>query len=289
VKVEASMTVMNTIAVSVSWLAAATASFALQAPPPRVSVPRAGVTVPMRDFGGRPVIAVTIHGAPVDVVLDTGAAVGALDPDVATAMGLDVADGRVAIDAMTIGAVKLTSVTLRATTFMRGLGAGAPSGVMSASWFPKSLVTFDFPRHTLTIAPGALPAPDDRTIFACDPSSLLPTIPVSVAGHAFTLHLDTGSPGGVMLPMAASTLVPLAGPLTDAPPARTMAGAFEVKVAPVKGDVTIGRFAIDAGPVRFSDLRPGPGPAPGNIGAQALRSFALTYDSTNRRVKLTRD
>lgn len=260
-----------------------------QAPmPPRVSVPRAGVTVPMRTFDGRPVIAVTIHGKAVDFVLDTGAAAGALDPDAAAAMGLDVEDGRVTIDALTIGAVTLTGVRLRATTFMRGLGADAPSGVMSASWFPKHLVTFDFPRHTLTIKSGALPAADGRTIFACDPSSLLPTIPVMVAGHAFTLHLDTGSPGGVMLPMAASTQVPLAGPLTDAPPARTMAGAFEVKVAPVKGAVTIGRFAIDADPVRFSDLRPGPGPAPGNIGAQALQSFALTYDSTNRRVKLRR-
>lgn len=282
------MTALKTIAVSVGLLAATGAApLASQAPvPPRVSVPRAGVTVPMRTFGGRPVIAVAIHGTSVDFVLDTGAVAGAFDPDVAAAMGLDVEDGRVTIDAMTIGAVTLTSVTLRATTFMRGLGADAPSGVMSASWFPKQLVTFDFPRHTLTIRPGALSAPDGRTIFACDPASLLPTIPVTVAGHVFTLHLDTGSPGGVMLPMAASTQVPLAGPLADAPPARTMAGAFEVKVAPVKGDITIGRFAIAAGPVRFSDLRPGPGPAPGNIGAQALQRFALTYDSSNRRVKL---
>jgi hypothetical protein len=272
-----------------SVIAAASAVLsARQAPPPRVSVPRAGVTVPMRDFGGRPVIAVTIHGKSVDVVLDTGAAAGALDPDVAAAMGLDVADGRVTIDTMTISGVTLTGVTLRATTFMRGLGADAPRGVMSASWFPGNLVTFDFPRHTLTIAPGALPRPDGKTIFACDPASVLPTIPVTVAGRTFTLHLDTGSPGGVMLPMAASTQVPLAGPLTDAPPARTMAGAFEVKVAPVKGAITIGRFAIDAGPVRFSDLRPGPGPAPGNIGAQVLQPFALTYDATNRRVKLRR-
>jgi hypothetical protein len=139
-----------------SVIAAASAVLsARQAPPPRVSVPRAGVTVPMRTFGGRPVIAVAIHGKSIDVVLDTGAVAGALDPDVAAAMGLDVADGRVTIDTMTISGVTLTGVTLRATTFMRGLGADAPSGVMSASWFPGSLVTFDFPRHTLTIAPGA--------------------------------------------------------------------------------------------------------------------------------------
>lgn len=158
---------------------------------------------------------------------------------------------------------------------------------MSASWFPGSLVTFDFPRHTLTIAPGALPAPNGRSVFACDPASFLPTIPVTVAGHAFTLHLDTGSPGSVTLPMAASTLLPLAGPLVDAPPARTLAGTFPVKVAPVKGRITIGRFPIDAGPVHFSDLRPGPGPAPGNIGSQALQGFALTYDSSNRRFELS--
>src|SRR6185369_12010990 len=155
--------------------------------------------------------------------------------------------GRIAIESMTIGAVRLSGVTLRATTFMRGLGADAPSGVMSASWFPTHLVTFDFPRRALTIAPGALGPPDGRTIFACDPSSFLPTIPVTIAGRLFTLHLDTGSGGGVMLPRAVAEELPLAGPLEDAPAARTMAGVFEVKVAPVKGDIMIGQFVINAG------------------------------------------
>jgi hypothetical protein len=92
----------------------------------------------------------------------------------------------------------------------------------------------------------------------------------------------------VVLPLAAFAQVPLAGPLTDEPPAHTLAGEFAVKAAPVQGDITIGHVVIDAGPVRFSDLRPGPGPAHGNIGTQPLQPFALAYDSTNRRVKLTR-
>jgi hypothetical protein len=124
--------------------------------------------------------------------------------DVAT-IGVMIA---IATDRLTIGGVTLTDATLRATTFMRGLGEGAPPGVMSASWFPGSVVTFDFPRGTFTIAPGALPAPDGVTIMACDPSSLLPAISVTVAGRVFSLHLDTGSAGGVVLPLAASAQVP---------------------------------------------------------------------------------
>src|SRR5262245_6870857 len=117
---------VKTMLAGAAWLAAVVAPLASQAPPPpRVVVPRAGVTVPMRTFGGRPVIGVTIRGRTVDFVVDTGAAVGALDTDVAAMMGLAIDGGRIVVGDMAIGAVRLTGVTLRATTFMRGLGENA--------------------------------------------------------------------------------------------------------------------------------------------------------------------
>ena len=257
--------------------------------PSLVSAPARGVTVPMRSAGGRPAIDVTLNGkGPVQFVLDTGAAGGAMDPDTAASLGLSVDGGVISIAALGIGAVTLRDVVLRPSTFMRGLGPDAPPGVMSASWFAGHLVIFDFPRQTITIVPGALPAPDNQTIFEFDAAEILPGVPITVAGHAHYVHLDTGSPGGLMLPLRLSTELPLAGPLVSAGSASTQAGTFEVKSAPVSGDVKIGQFTLDVGPVRFSDLRPGPGPAPGNLGSAALKPFVVTYDSTNHRFRFER-
>jgi len=274
-----------------AWVSFAVAVPGAQRPPAPsvVSAPARGVTVPMRSVGGRPAVDVTLNGkGPVSFVLDTGAAGGAMDPDTAASLGLSVNGGVVSIAALGIGAVTLRDVVLRPSTFMRGLGPDAPQGVMSASWFARHLVTFDFPRQTITIAPGALPALDNQTIFEFDAAEILPGVPITVAGRAHYVHLDTGSPGGLMLPLRMSTELPLAGPLVGAGTASTPAGTFEVKAAPVDGDVKLGQFTLDVGSVRFSDLRPGPGPAPGNLGSQALKPFVVTYDSTNHRFRFER-
>jgi hypothetical protein len=258
--------------------------------PSAVDSPARGVTVPMRSVGGRPAINVMLNGkGPVSLVLDTGAAGGAVDPDAVASLGLGVENGIVPIAALGIGDVTLLDVVLRTSTFARGLGPDAPQGVMSASWFAGHLVIFDFPRKTITIVPGALPAADNQTILASNPTEVLPGVPITVAGRAHYVHLDTGSPGGLMLPLHMSTELPLSGPLVAAGSASTPAGGtFEIKAAPVNGDVKLGQFTLDVGPVRFSDLRPGPGPAPGNLGSDALKSFVVTYDSTNHRFRFER-
>jgi hypothetical protein len=45
---------------------------------------------------------------------------------------------------------------------------------------------------------------------------------------------------------------------------------------------------LDLDDVRFSDARPGPGPATGNIGYDVLPHFAVTLGSKNRRIQLDR-
>jgi hypothetical protein len=61
-----------------------------------------------------------------------------------------------------------------------------------------------------------------------------------------------------------------------------------VQSATVKGTIEIGEFTLVQKEVRFSDLRPGPEPGIGNIGARVLREFVVTFDSKNRRVKFER-
>lgn len=63
-------------------------------------------------------------------------------------------------------------------------------------------------------------------------------------------------------------------------------GEFPVSVARVDGVLDMGRYRLDADEVRFSDARPGPGTATGNIGYEILRHFVVTIDSKNRRIRL---
>jgi hypothetical protein len=86
----------------------------------------------------------------------------------------------------------------------------------------------------------------------------LPVAPVVVAGRTCVIHVDSGAPSGVMLPMHYAKELALAAELTPAGKARTVAGEFEVFTAPVKGAITLGEFTLDVPSVRFSDLRPGP-------------------------------
>jgi hypothetical protein len=64
-------------------------------------------------------------------------------------------------------------------------------------------------------------------------------------------------------------------------------GEFPVLVARVDGEIEIGKYRLESGEVRFSDARPGPGPATGNIGYEVLRHFMVTVDSKNLRIQLS--
>jgi hypothetical protein len=63
-------------------------------------------------------------------------------------------------------------------------------------------------------------------------------------------------------------------------------GEFQVSIARLKGTIELGKYKLDLDEVRFSDVRPGPGPAPGNVGYDVLRHFVVTLDSKNRRIRL---
>ena len=263
---------------------------------PAIDVPPGGTTVPMLDVGGRPMVEVRINGnGPFAIILDTGASFSGIDESLATELalpkGADVeSEGTARIDDFRVGdAVVHGFLAGRLGGMLGGLGgATPPRGVLSAAAFPGHLVVLDYPGRRVSIKPGALPKADNRRIFEYGTNEPLPVIPVRVAGHEYRIHLDSGSPGGVMLPTKYEQELPLAAPPVDVGRARTMAGTFTVQAASVNGAIEIGEYTLDVKDVRFSDLRPGPEPGIGNIGAQVLRGFVVTFDSTNRRLKLER-
>src|SRR5438132_9375626 len=92
-------------------------------------VPAGGVSMPMLDFGGRPVVEVTINGkGPFRLVLDTGASVTVLDTSLAADLGL--AGTSTEVDELRIGAVALARLDVFVAPISRIMnGEDVPRGV----------------------------------------------------------------------------------------------------------------------------------------------------------------
>ena len=121
--------------------------------------------------------------------------------------------------------------------------------------------TIDYPGKQIAIKKGALGDVDSQTIFQYPDNAEGPTVPIRIADRAMQVHLDTGSGFGPTLPTRFLSELPLASQPTDAGTARTRGGEFKVFVASVNGSIELGKYKLNINKVRFSDARPGPGPA----------------------------
>jgi hypothetical protein len=251
--------------------------------PARITIPRDGVTVLMQDMGGRPVVELKINGkGPYRFVLDTGAVTTVVSEELSRELSLTAPAGMqvaaasggtppaiVVINEIRIGDAALEDV-IAAVMPLRGLlgGENAPRGVLSAANFPGYLLTYDYPGKRISIKKGAIESADSRSTFQYREEQVLPTVPLRIAGHDTEVHLDTGSGFGLTLPMKFLAELPLASQPKEG------------------GTIELGKYKLDLDEVRFSDARPGSGPAAGNIGYDVLRHFVVTIDSKNRRIRL---
>ena len=269
--------------------------------PTSIEVPHDGVTVPMQDMGGRPVVELKINGrGPYRFILDTGTVTTIVSEDLSRELsltppaGVQVApvNGGPAPAIALIHDVRIGDAVLEdmiaAVMPLGGLlkGDNAPRGILSAACFPGYLLTYDYPGKRISIRKGALASADSKSIFQYTKDQVLPTVPVRIAGHDTQVHLDTGSPAGLTLPVKFLAELPLASQPKEAGKVRTHGGEFPVSSARVNGPIELGKYRLGLDEVRFSDVRPGPGPAVGNIGYGVLRDFVVTLDSKNERIRL---
>lgn len=269
--------------------------------PASIAVPPGGVTIPMQDFGGRPVVELKINEkGPYRFILDTGASTTVVSEELSRELSLTPPAGVhvasvgggpapaiVAIHDLHIGDAKLEGM-IAAVMPLGGLlkGEDAPRGILSAASFPGYLLTFDYSGKRILIKKGALESADSKSTFQYTEDQALPIVPVRIAGHDTQVHLDTGSPFGLTLPMKFLTELPLASQPKEAGKLRTHGGEYPVSIARVDGTIELGKYKLDLDEVRFSDARPGPSPAVGNIGYDVLRHFVVTLDAKNRRIRI---
>jgi hypothetical protein len=255
----------------------------------------------MQDMGGRPVVELKINGkGPYRFVLDTGAATTVVSEELSRELSLTAPGGMqvaavgggappaiVLIQDVRLGGAQLEDV-IAAVLPLGGLlrGENAPRGVLSAAIFPGYLLIYDYPGKRISIKKGALDSADSQSTFQYREDQVLPTVPLRIAGHDTEVHLDTGSGFGLTLPVKFLAELPLASRPKEAGKVRTGGGEFPVSIAAVNGAIELGKYKLDPDDVRFSDVRPGPGQATGNIGYDVLRHFVVTLDSKNRRIRL---
>jgi Aspartyl protease len=259
--------------------------------------PDSAVTLPMRWFGKKPVIEAKINGkGPYQFFFDTGAQGSVLGLDLVEELGLKVvgkgevtSPGGKGIPSkqvrfgLEVGGLNVKDVSAFAFDRARLYGdPAAPKGVLSPRAFSGYLVIFDFPRERFLIRKGELPAADDVTVFACDPKQPIPAISISVAGRKVFAHVDTGGPGGLILPLSMASQLPLAEKPTVIGRGRRVDREVVIYGAKLQGQVKLGRYALENPPVRFVEGSS----SQSNIGSDILRRFALTFDVKNSRIGL---
>src|ERR1700739_3903465 len=124
--------------------------------PANIEVPQDGVTVPMQDMGGRPVVEIKINGkGPYRFILDTGAVTTVVNDELSRELSLPPPAGVqvasvgggpapaiVVIHDLRIGYARLEGMIAAAMPLGSLLnGEDAPRGILSAGNFPGYLLT----------------------------------------------------------------------------------------------------------------------------------------------------
>jgi CubicO group peptidase (beta-lactamase class C family) len=268
--------------------------------PATTRLPKDGVDVPMVRASHLPAVHLMLNGqGPFLFEIDTGAAGTArLDSALAHRLGLATVGEVLAGDpsgqnARSVPVVRIDSIELGGARFS-GLTAavrdyrslGRPEtvdGILGFAFFSDCLLTLDYPGARVRLSHGALPVAEGREVLDFRSPRGVPSVTLRVAGQEMEADVDAGSQGGLALPETLAATLPLAGPLEVVGRARTTSNTFEIKAAPLAGDVQIGGLTLSRPRLEFQPLFP-----QANIGSRVLRDLVVTFDLRNRRLRLRR-
>jgi hypothetical protein len=256
----------------------------------------AALTLPLKTFGGRPVVPVTINDrGPYDFILDSGAAVTMIDSTLATELGLAMSGtmetgsplGPPAtfqvthLDRVGVGSVALGGQKALLFDFSKFLGStDAPRGVLSYLAFDGYLIVHDYPGGEIRLERGTLRA-GAPNVFPLGGEDRLAEIPVTIAGHVTRVHIDTGSPALLALPLSIADTLPLVAAPVLRGAGSTVNGSFEIYGATLDGAAEIGPFRLERPEITFIEGAP-----IGNIGNGFLSNYVVTIDPAGRKLRL---
>jgi hypothetical protein len=266
--------------------------------PARTTLDSTTVDVPMHLGSGRPVVQLRVNGrGPFDFILDTGAGTTVIDSALAASLGLGVVgqdslgDPRnpnafavqmMRADSLQLGGLTFAGVPMVSFNLRRMLGSRY-GGVLGLPAFADLLVSLDYPRGRVRVTRGEL-SPNDPAVVEYDSPDGVISVPVHVGNVTLTAHLDSGNPGGLMLPRAASWEFKFKEEPVAVGHAGTVSSTATIWRGRLAGDVRIGPLVYTDMEVELSDLLD----RWANIGFDQLCELTLTVDQRHHRLRMER-
>lgn len=250
-------------------------------------------SIPLDLSRGQPRVRLFINGADQgEAIFDTGASGSAIHRPLAEQLGL-ANEGMAGVRSGAGGETIEGFMTTIANAAINRVGVpdfraiAIPMlrpdtvAVLSANIFTGNLLLLDFQNARMQpIAKSPATIPTTEATPYDDGPRPLPSIWVTLPGDVRLLaHLDTGAPGGVVLPREMADILPLATPLVEAGRARLINGERTIYSATLNGAVQVGPLALTNPEVRFMEGLPH-----GNIGMELLRQLTITLDPAERRL-----
>lgn len=263
-----------------------------------VEMTRPQDAVPTENLAHLTIVEVFINEqGPYNFVVDTGAGVMVLNSDLVSALKIPVVGTAevgspmgaepMQVDSLRVSSVKigdaviedLPAVALELQDMFGSLEA--PDGILAAASFEGFLMTIDFPNKFVLLRKGELPPADGQRVLDYSAESVVPNIPVSVAGEMVHVAMDTGAPSTLVLPSSYISTLPLESEPVVTGRGRTVDATFEILSSQLKGILNIGDIAIEDPTIAFNDRTKHP-----HIGMGILGDYSVTIDRSNRRVML---
>lgn len=254
-------------------------------------------SVPLGNWHGRPVVDLTIAGeGPFRFILDSGAGVTVIDhaladrfeleelgeTEIGSPIGGTVPAQRLKLQDLRLGNIDLGPVEALDMDLAGVIGSGdSPVGVLATSDLGERSLVFDFAGDRLSVSDSLLPPANDADVFDfCSPEGK-PSLNIQVGGRQHCVHLDTGSPSLLMLPLSVADGLSLADKPAVRGRARLVGAEVDVWGARLDGELRIGEIVLRDPDLSFIETAP-----VGNIGQGFLRNVELTLDHTNRRLRV---
>lgn len=176
-------------------------------------------------------------------------------------------------DSVDVGAAHFGGITVSESRHQRSPDL---DGVIGLSLFNKLKVRFDYVVNRLGLSAGTLSAEESQT-YTIDHG--VPAVEILVNGTKTKVHIDSGSPGEVTLPLSMAKSLSLKSEPVVIGHGRTADGEFEVYRAELKGEVNAGGIVIKNPGLDLISVFP-----IGNLGSRFLKNLIVTFDPANNRV-----
>ena len=256
--------------------------------------------LPMIKYDGvRPAVEVMVNGrGPYLFLIDTGAA-GQMraDTSLVERLGLpvlgdiEISDGssapdravkNVGIDSLGIGPLVFRGLSGPSRSY-NGSGPGRKiDGIIGFDLLSDCLLTLDYARNRVVIAPGSL-SRSDRDVIPFDRASGSPGVTMMIGRHRVQADVDSGSDQRFNLPASLANRITLTGPLRLTGHARAANIRYAINAAPIAETIRIGRLEWPAPEIEMTEAF-----ELVNIGSGVLGDVSLTFDQRQGLVRLTR-